>query len=239
MAGSPEKKTFRISEFLIPALASVLVAVISTMGTIAVGSGKLDTARRQAEAATKGAESAADAATALRVSAERSPVPVGVIVASVLSMAEFADASGDPSVWDASRSRWALADGREVVGSAYRSLTGNTRVPDLRGMFLRGASGGRGDAFADPDANRVLGSSQTWATGHPRGGLRTDSAGEHNHPGYVGGGGGAHASGIHSGPAHGATPVPAGGGHTHQVTGGDAETRPNNAAVNFFVRINP
>lgn len=48
---------------------------------------------------------------------------------------------------------WILSDGRNVVGSKYHSLTGNTTVPDARGRAIIGAGQGSGLT------NRALGSS--------------------------------------------------------------------------------
>lgn len=43
---------------------------------------------------------------------------------------------------------WVLADGRDVTGSSYATLTGNTVIPDLRGMVLVGANHGRLPPYA-------------------------------------------------------------------------------------------
>jgi hypothetical protein len=40
-------------------------------------------------------------------------------------------------------SGWILADGRDVSGSAYHTLTGRVTVADLRGVFLRAKNNGR------------------------------------------------------------------------------------------------
>jgi hypothetical protein len=42
---------------------------------------------------------------------------------------------------------WILADGRNVYGSLYHSITGKAVVPDCRGIFLRGKNNGRSDGF--------------------------------------------------------------------------------------------
>lgn len=40
-------------------------------------------------------------------------------------------------------STWVLADGRDVTGSAYATLTGNTNIPDCRAMLLISKVNGR------------------------------------------------------------------------------------------------
>lgn len=86
---------------------------------------------------------------------------VGSIEISLLPPVLFAAASRDLSQFDPVKSRWALADGRNVSGSAYANLTGIITVPDLRGLFLRGLNAGRADGNQDPDgAGRVPGGLQ-------------------------------------------------------------------------------
>ena len=77
---------------------------------------------------------------------------------------------GSISIWGGSQSDipsgWVLCDGRELHKSTYNKLYSkistywNTdkgqgadffRVPDLRGVFLRGANGSRNDEFKDPE----------------------------------------------------------------------------------------
>lgn len=52
---------------------------------------------------------------------------------------------------------WVLMDGRDVTGSEYADLTGNTVLPDARGQFLRGKNNGRADGQENPDGERDLG----------------------------------------------------------------------------------
>ena len=57
-------------------------------------------------------------------------VPVGTIIASMLPPAEFLQEMGD---------MWVPADGRNAKPDRlYYKITGNSAVPDLRGLFLRG-----------------------------------------------------------------------------------------------------
>lgn len=71
-------------------------------------------------------------------------LPVGSIVDSMLTEAQWHSEDQDST-------RWILADGRNVTGSAYQILTGNATVPDLRGIFRRGKG------TANPDGDLPLG----------------------------------------------------------------------------------
>ena len=57
---------------------------------------------------------------------------VGDIKQSILDETQFRTMLGSTEA-----DKWALADGRNVAGSEYHTLTGHTNVPDLRGSFLR------------------------------------------------------------------------------------------------------
>lgn len=79
-------------------------------------------------------------------------LPTGTIVASMLELERFQKIAGNA---------WKPADGRKVSAkSKYATLTGNTTLPDLRGMFLRGLNqfdpvkGPRRDKYKDPDGSR-------------------------------------------------------------------------------------
>lgn len=72
-------------------------------------------------------------------------LPVGTIIHSMLSTAQFSSQYGD---------NWVLADGRSVTGSVYASVTGSSTIPDLRGRFLRGKSHASGN---NPDGDLALG----------------------------------------------------------------------------------
>jgi hypothetical protein len=160
------------------------------------------------------------------------PVPaspnIGDIVTSTLSEPQFLSIHG---------AGWVLADGREVPGTKYASSV-SPKVPDLRGMFLRGINAGRSDQYADPDGDRTAGSIQSESTALPKAGFTTTHAGTHNHAGrFVGNGAGAHQPGPSGGPAYDSQPIIPDGDHTHTVIGGDAETRPRNIAVYFYIRV--
>lgn len=72
-------------------------------------------------------------------------LPVGTIIHSMLSTAQFATEYGD---------NWVLADGRSVTGSKYASVTGLGTIPDMRGAFLRAKNNG---STRNPDGDLSLG----------------------------------------------------------------------------------
>lgn len=52
---------------------------------------------------------------------------------------------------------WVLMDGRPLKDSdKLRQLTQMERIPDARGIFLRGMNEGRSDGFEDPSGNRDI-----------------------------------------------------------------------------------
>lgn len=83
----------------------------------------------------------------------RSFMPVGSVIHSMLTEAEFQSEIG-------SSTYWVLSDGRDVSGSAYSVLTGATTVPDMRGRFLRGKNNGTSTTDGDASGERDLGNFQ-------------------------------------------------------------------------------
>lgn len=74
-------------------------------------------------------------------------LPVGTVIAAMTPL-------------DTLNEIWALADGRAAT-TAYFEATGNSNIPDLRGMFLRGLNAGRDDGLEDPEGeDRVPGNYQ-------------------------------------------------------------------------------
>ncbi len=175
-------------------------------------------------------------------------VPVGTIVAFAGPASAIPDG-------------WLLCDGTTLNSSTnleYSQLfnvigitwggTANTdfRVPDLRGMFLRGVNGTRSDSFADSNTSRTLGSTQWYQTARPANPFSgtSNSAGNHTHPvsGYNLFGGGTQGGSTTTGTALSFqvpnTGAPT-GAHTHNTTitaGGDPETSPKNAAVHYIIK---
>lgn len=166
---------------------------------------------------------------------------------------------------DSAPSGWLLCDGSAVSRVTYADLFAlvgerfgqgdnvtTFNIPDFRGRFLRGRDGGAG---RDPDsASRTamatggatgdaVGSVQADATARPNTAFTTDSQGNHNHGGLNGvtktgsntpnglDGTGSEIDVINI------TTLGSDGAHTHTITGGgDNETRPENAYVNFIIK---
>ncbi len=140
--------------------------------------------------------------------------PVGSIVHSMLDQTTFQGLTS---------TKWVLADGRSVAGSAYESITGNSTIPDLRGIFLRGKNNSRSSG-GNTGGDLALGTSQT------------DFLKSHTHsvPGFLY---------TASGAGQLATTGANGSQHTDAnvlVTGatGVSETAPRSVTVNIFIRIN-
>ncbi len=156
--------------------------------------------------------------------ASTDPFPVGTIIDSLLTEAQFV-----ALMW----SSWILMDSRSISSSMCANLTGLSSMIDSRGQFRRTKNNGRADGSQDPGGERAIGSLQGQATA--RNGLSISDPG-HTHPisywspsgGAYGLGGGA--SSTQSGTGPNTTGISLGAG--------DAETRPRNIAVNTFVKIN-
>ncbi|MCO4755832.1 MAG: hypothetical protein KC478_15230, partial [Bacteriovoracaceae bacterium] len=138
---------------------------------------------------------------------------VGEIKTSLLESDEFQDKYGKS---------WVLMDGRDVAGSEFSSLTAMTKLPDARGKFLRMVNNGASGGSFDADGDRTLGSFQndTFKT-HVHGIHGKDSGGyAYGNPSF--------RSDINGG-------APDRSKSTHST--GNAETRPKNIGVNFYVKI--
>jgi hypothetical protein len=155
---------------------------------------------------------------------------VGDIKHSLLTEAQFLVSLG---VVEAGK--WRLCNGQTCVGTNYAAITGATNVPDLVGRFLRMTGG----------AAAALNTSQADSTKRPNtvftGSTNTTGNHTHNSDGpaqYTPYGGNARVAweGISQNRA-----TSAAGNHSHTITidgGGDAETRPKNYGVNFFIKVN-
>lgn len=144
----------------------------------------------------------------------------------------------------------------DAIGVAHGSGDGSSTfmLPDYRGRFLRGVDRG---AQRDPDSTTrvadrfggnqgdTVGSVQLYATGLPENPLLASSSGsEHSHSyadnsGWSCAGTPANADSTcgESGNREDATRVTiVSGAHSHSVTGGDAETRPENVNVNWIIK---
>lgn len=160
-----------LSAALVAALASVVVALITTFGSIAASQNSLREATEQAEDLSQKIE----AKTAL------AGVPVGTIVGF-----------GGPLEQEMlERQGWLPCDGRAVSRRNYETLfetIGETwgrgdgvntfSLPDLRGRFLRGVDAGSG---RDSDAATREEASNGGNTGDQVGSIQKDSFQEHHH----------------------------------------------------------
>jgi len=211
---------------IISALSAIVVAMITTYGTIAVSEPKALEIKRDVE--EKKIEN----------------LPIGTIVPSMLPPSRFAQIVGDsdPSVSDPRKSKWVLAEGQDVTASEYGKLLGGNRIyaPDLRGMFLRGMNENRNDGRQDPEQNRGAGDYQsdalrehghsTSATGYRYNvpDAQSDYPWDNKHKdlGYTS-----------DGDAD-LVPAPVGPVIVNGSLKGAEETRPKNVAVFFYVKIN-
>jgi microcystin-dependent protein len=139
---------------------------------------------------------------------------------------------------------WLLCDGRVLDISDYPALgallgsryggngTTSFGLPDLRGLFIKG-----------PDSSdRAIASMESHRTALPtQPAFSLSTAGDHNHvvpylpTDNV-------SSDLIAGPAQaawqsGSGPLDVAGAHTHQVMGGDPESRPINLALDFVIRV--
>jgi len=140
--------------------------------------------------------------------------PIGMVVSSLLTLAQFQAING---------TGWVLADGSSVAGSTYASITGNSTIPDLRGMVLRGKNNGRSDGNQNPDGDSALGTYQA------------DAFQTHNHYFHGSSNYGQAAPygayGLNGGASSGAVQQPNSGNVA-------SETRMRNITVNHFIKIN-
>lgn len=145
-------------------------------------------------------------------------IPVGTIMASMLNPIDLEKNYGVS---------WVLADGRDVTTSSrYYRISGFKKVPDLRGMFLRGLNEGRDDEYSDPDGDsRRVGyyqSDQFESHTH----LFDDNVRKADH----GFGGGSYSRPWED---YNST-----GDFLKIKHAGGSETRPNNISVYFYIKIN-
>jgi hypothetical protein len=135
--------------------------------------------------------------------------PVGSVVASFLSEAQFQRLASNA---------WILADGRDISKTLYGRLTNTKNAPDLRGMFLRGQNNNRDDGNQNPELKQL-------------GQYQADAVGRHAHSAPTASGRDGNRSGQQDA-WYGA----AGSTSTGECCA--PETRPRNVTVNFFMRVN-
>jgi len=123
---------------------------------------------------------------------------------------------------------WLLCNGATFDASVYTALNtllGSNTLPDLRGYFLRGL-----------DSTRTLGSQQNDATKMPNNPFVVQPAGSHSHTLGVNNGIGGTGSVTTSTGGVQTVSTSTTPDHTHNLTGGDTETRPKNIAVNYIIK---
>ena len=167
----------------------------------------------------------------------QSVTPTGAIMAFAYSLPE---------------SGWLLCDGRAVSRETYAALfaaiatyygagdgTSTFNIPDLRGYFVRGFG-----TNSDGTASGTFGARTGFATARPATALTgsTDSTGSHRHGIQISftasGTGYSYESGNAINENPGAYTL-FDGAHAHAVTitgGGDAETRPKNIALPYYIK---
>ena len=120
---------------------------------------------------------------------------------------------------------WMICDGSTVPSDFddLRKVAGE-KVPDLRGMFLRGANSGRNDGKGDAELDRKIGSFQD------------DVIRKHSHTISLQGASGNNAF-INRQPAWGYDDWHGAATQATTTEQGGAETRPKNVAVNFIIKI--
>jgi len=168
---------------------------------------------------------------------------------------------------------WMLCDGTAVsrslypalfaaIGTAHGAGNGSTtfHLPDHRGRFLRGVSGG---TSRDPDRNarsaansggftgNAVGTVQGAATARPSAAFTTTTTGNHNHTNgnfdrlmIIGSNSNSCGRSFSSGDVSCGEPdlarsasIQTNGNHNHSVNGGgDNETRPQNASVHYIIK---
>lgn len=150
-------------------------------------------------------------------------------------------------------SRETYAELFEVIGTLHGAGDGvkTFNLPDYRGYFLRGVDDGTG---RDPEAasrkaaapggmpGDECGSVQGYATAPPGTAFAMSTDGDHSHTiAHIPNDNSSYAVAGESQAIwnSGSANTASAGDHTHTITGGDAETRPLNAYVNYLIKYTP
>lgn len=153
------------------------------------------------------------------------PYPVGSVVSSLLSEAQFQAILG---------AGWILSDGRDVTGSSFQTLVGLFTAPDLRGVYLRTKdyAAGRSPSIGDPAVGTFQPTNlQPHTHGSSVVGLENTHGAEWKPPDRNDGSPGFEIFP----PFFDAIPT----FMTVVIhSAGDSETRPKSMIVNYFLRIN-
>ncbi len=146
---------------------------------------------------------------------------VGTIITSMLTETQFQSLNGVA---------WVLMDGRNVMGSAYTTLTGFTTIPDARGAYIRGKNNGRVDGFQNPSGDLALGTFQNdQFQGHYH---QNDSNALGGPEGFTSGGSIGNGWNVTT---FAQTIISDGGNGTPRI---GPETRVKCITINYFIKIN-
>jgi hypothetical protein len=200
-------------------IGSVVVALVTTLGTIYVNSTGIKANTNKLDALKTKIEALDAKADALK----KTNLPIGTVVASLLAQAEFAKESGDPDNFDVTKSKWTLADGKAVSGTGWAALRDNAPVPDLRGVFLRGKKNSSKREEMKNVGDFALGEYQA------------DKVGPHQHAIMVSNSNGTPgAVGI----LYSTAPDTYGPDRLVAAWNDGPETLPKNVTVNYYIKIN-
>ena len=167
--------------------------------------------------------------------------PVGTVIYSMLDQTTF-QSQVNPGEW------WLLADGRSIAGFnlKYETLTQQSNIPNLLGVFIRGKNNGRADGNQNPDGDLALGQfSPDKFASHNHGGVTGTDSPDHTH-GFGGYQYGVNYGGDNTAMNLGVSPNGfyrytdgASTRHTHAITpSGGNETAPKSVTLNPFIRVN-
>ncbi len=173
--------------------------------------------------------------------------PLGVPIGTIIPFAGPKDRI--PEGWQSCEGQPMLPATYPELYSVIGTLWGGDKgtffsLPNLNGAFLRGVdfSGQVDKERKSRNAHGVPGTQQDAATAMPKRPFATAPAGAHDHnyrgvdinPGNWQSGGSEKPSGRDSYSNRSTSRI---GEHTHQIEGGDDETRPLNFAVIFIIRV--
>lgn len=156
--------------------------------------------------------------------------PIGTIICSVLNYSSFLEANMLSNTADMSKAIWVPCDGRDIKNSRYGDFSGG-KVPDLRGVFLRGINDFNVSFPSVSRVNEFQKNPENKAAGE----FQEDSFEEHTHT--LGDSGEADWEGSNPKNRQRVRNDGKGSGILTSSTGGD-ETRPKNVTVFYYIRIN-
>lgn len=228
-----ENKTLTFTNF-----TTIIVALLGSITTIVVTIINVSKTETQQEKINK---------TSIDIQNKVEGVPVGTIIASYLTFEELnstiENTRNKNGIWKSSESAWAPADGRSVSeNSRFYELTKSAKLPDLRGVFLRGLN------QFDLNEHFLIGDVQKDPENRKRGHFQTDALKIHDHP--IEDPGHAHKY-NESSEAKGSSGK---GGNDMGLSknssskdstnikvksiGDDKESRPKNVAIYYYIKIN-